>query len=78
MANVTMHKTYTFGLLQKSKQDVSFLKAPIASVIQKLVTWQERLNERASLRDADAHLLQDMGITAQAAYREASKPFWVN
>ncbi|WP_120496148.1 DUF1127 domain-containing protein [Kiloniella sp. EL199] len=77
MANVTMHKTYAFGMLQKNKQSVSFLKAPIASIIQKLITWQERLNERASLRDADAHLLLDMGISTQAAQSEASKPFWV-
>ncbi len=78
MANVTMHKTYTFGMLHKNKPGVSFLKAPIASTIQKLMTWQERLSERANLRDADAYLLLDMGISAQAAEREASKPFWVS
>lgn len=78
MANVTMHKTYTFGMLHKNKPGVSFVKAPIASVIQKLITWQERLNERASLRDAEAYLLLDMGISAQAAQQEASKPFWIS
>ncbi|KLN59298.1 hypothetical protein WH96_18465 [Kiloniella spongiae] len=78
MANVTMHKTYTFGMLHKNKPGVSFLKAPITSTTQKLITWQERLNERANLRDADAHLLLDMGISAGAAQREASKPFWIS
>ncbi|KKJ76418.1 hypothetical protein WH95_13110 [Kiloniella litopenaei] len=78
MANVTMHKTYTFGQLHKNRQDVSFFTAPFASIVQKLIMWQDRLSERASLRDADAHLLQDMGITAQAAYQEACKPFWVS
>ncbi len=78
MANVTMHKTYTFGMLHNDKPGVSFLKAPFASVVAQVLAWQDRLSARANLRDADAYLLQDMGISAEAARQEAAKPFWVS
>jgi len=42
-----------------------------------LLQWQERATTRARLRDLDARFLDDVGLSAQEAYREARKPFWV-
>ena len=78
MANVTMYKENTFGLLLNNKPILSFLSAPVATVIEKLLVWQDRLNARDNLRDTDARLLQDMGISTEAANVEAAKPFWIN
>ncbi|WP_419901390.1 DUF1127 domain-containing protein [Kiloniella sp.] len=78
MANVSMHKTYTFGELHNDKLNVPFLMAPFVAVIETLVAWQERLSVRDTLRDQDAHLLSDMGISIEEARSEAAKPFWIN
>ncbi len=78
MANVSMHKTYTFGELHNDKLNVPFLMAPFVAVIGTLFSWQERLSARDSLRDVDARLLSDMGISVEEAKSEAAKPFWIN
>jgi len=36
------------------------------------------LSARDSLRDVDARLLSDMGISVEEAKSEAAKPFWIN
>ena len=41
-----------------------------------LTEWQRRASERAHLRDLEAHLLDDAGLSPQARDREARKPFW--
>jgi len=38
--------------------------------------WRARLAERRHLGRLDAHLLDDIGIDADKARREADKPFW--
>ena len=40
-------------------------------------SWIERSRRRQALSDLDEHQLADIGITQQAAEREAAKPFWV-
>ena len=41
-------------------------------------SWFDRQDERIALREIadDPHLLNDLGLTRDAALREAAKPFW--
>ncbi len=39
-------------------------------------TWETRRQARVALASLDAHLLYDIGISAQTAEAEAAKPFW--
>jgi uncharacterized protein YjiS (DUF1127 family) len=47
---------------------------------QTLQTWMGRRRQRKTLAGLAAemnnHLLQDIGVSQDAAFREASKPFW--
>ncbi len=47
-----------------------------AAVWTLLVIWQERASQRWALAQQTPHRLLDMGITPEAAQKEASKPFW--
>ena len=38
--------------------------------------WRERARQRKVLAELDARMLNDIGITRDAAERESSKPFW--
>jgi uncharacterized protein YjiS (DUF1127 family) len=48
----------------------------VVTVPETLMTWQERAQTRATLRQIDARLLRDMGIDRTSAIHEANKPFW--
>ena len=41
-----------------------------------LMQWQRRSSERTHLRDLDAYLLDDVGMSRTDRDREARKPFW--
>ena len=41
-----------------------------------LLAWHRRAQSRIALSKLDQHLLDDIGISAQAAKSEADKPFW--
>jgi uncharacterized protein YjiS (DUF1127 family) len=41
-----------------------------------LRVWVRRLRTRNQLRELDARLLQDVGITPDEQARECAKPFW--
>ncbi len=49
---------------------------PVQRVIERLLTWQRRANERRHLMQIDDRLLADMGITRADAEHEYRKPFW--
>ena len=53
----------------------SVARAP-STVFGALLTWQMRANQRTRLAEMESHRLEDMGITAGEAQREAAKPFW--
>ncbi len=40
-------------------------------------TWWKRAKTRAELRNLDARLLDDVGLSRQQANEEADKSFWV-
>jgi uncharacterized protein YjiS (DUF1127 family) len=41
-----------------------------------LCTWQHRRRSRRALRQLEERMLKDIGLSREAAAREASKPFW--
>ncbi len=45
-------------------------------LVETLLTWQRRADERDRLATLDPRLLADMGISEAAAAREAAIPFW--
>ena len=47
-------------------------KRPLAWAIRAFATRRQRLH----LEDLDDHLLEDIGIDAATAHREAHRPFW--
>ncbi len=46
------------------------------TLVDTLLTWQRRAEERDRLATLDPRLLSDMGISEAAAAREAAIPFW--
>ena len=46
------------------------------TLVETLLTWQRRADERNRLATLDPRLLADMGISEAAAAREAAIPFW--
>ncbi len=48
----------------------------VQRAIERLLTWQRRVNERRHLMQLDDRLLADMGITRADAEHEYRKPFW--
>ena len=41
-----------------------------------LVLWEQRLNDRDTLRAMDDARLRDAGLSQGQVYRETAKPFW--
>jgi uncharacterized protein YjiS (DUF1127 family) len=41
-----------------------------------LLSWMARARQRRALGELDARLLEDIGVTREAAERESAKPFW--
>ncbi len=50
--------------------------APVRPALPRLRTWLMRLKTRRRLRDLDARLLADVGITEAERWRECAKWFW--
>ncbi|GEM_PF-1681676 len=46
------------------------------TLVETLLTWQRRADERNRLATLDPRLLSDMGISEGEAAREAAIPFW--
>jgi uncharacterized protein YjiS (DUF1127 family) len=52
------------------------LGALALSVLGTVGRWNERHAQRRMLMELDAHMLRDIGITSDVAYREGRKSFW--
>ena len=48
----------------------------LLAIAQPLTTWQRRMRDRDSLQRLPDYLLEDIGLNAVDARREAEKPFW--
>tara|TARA_E500000318_G_scaffold48629_1_gene45750 strand:- start:6070 stop:6321 length:252 start_codon:yes stop_codon:yes gene_type:complete len=46
------------------------------AIVTTLLTWQDRLRQRQSLRELGDRELADMGISRTEVEYEISKPFW--
>lgn len=55
---------------------VSFARRLVLEIVNLLVVWQQRLEDRDCLQRMDAARLRDIGITRLEALRESEKPFW--
>jgi uncharacterized protein YjiS (DUF1127 family) len=53
---------------------------PLATVVFALAVtvlkWEQRRQTRSALRNLSAHHLRDIGLFADEARQEATKPFW--
>ncbi len=45
-------------------------------LIETLLAWQDRANQRHQLAQLDDRALTDIGVSRGAAMAEANKPFW--
>ncbi len=45
-------------------------------IFHTLNKWQERVDMRAQMRELDARLLEDVGLTRLDTQQESNKPFW--
>lgn len=48
----------------------------LVALAQIALTWELRRTGRRSLRNLDAHLLKDIGLSSREARIEADKRFW--
>jgi uncharacterized protein YjiS (DUF1127 family) len=51
-------------------------RSPLQLCRAVLLTWIARARERNALSDLDDRLLDDVGLSREAAEREWRKPFW--
>ena len=55
-------------------------KSAVSRISRVIARWIARSRERWALREIaeanDIHLLKDIGVSREEAFREAEKPFW--
>ena len=61
---------------QKAAADGSNARPHFHHMLQRIRFWMSRRRQCQALADLDDHMLADIGITREAALREANKPFW--
>jgi uncharacterized protein YjiS (DUF1127 family) len=54
----------------------SFARRLVLGIVNLLVVWQQRLEDRACLQGMGEARLRDIGLTRVEARRESEKPFW--
>lgn len=75
----TINQTYSNPVFEAPRQTRQFggsIAREIMGVLDTVLLWQQRANDRAHLRTMNDHLLADMGISPADARRESAKPFW--
>ncbi|EKE43927.1 hypothetical protein OCGS_1908 [Oceaniovalibus guishaninsula JLT2003] len=55
---------------------LSHATAPRRPLLERLADWQSLYRQRHALAALDAGRLRDLGLTAQQARAEASRPVW--
>ena len=55
-------------------------KSAVGRISRTIARWIARSRQRRALREiaerSDDHLLKDIGVSREEAFREADKPFW--
>ncbi len=64
------------GASQSALDAIARLARLPLAILETLLVWQERDQQRRHLAALDDRLLSDMGISRAAAAREAAIPFW--
>jgi uncharacterized protein YjiS (DUF1127 family) len=52
------------------------LPSVLRKLIETMAVWIVRRRQRQALAELDDHLLDDVGLSREQAYREAARPFW--
>lgn len=69
--------TSTGSAASKSLRAFARVRRFIVNILQILVIWQERVEQRNALRELGEHVLKDIGVSHADAYKESRKPFWL-
>ncbi len=65
------------GSLVPASRRASTARRPVQpSIWQRVLRWNRVARERRRLLHLDPHMLQDIGLSPEEAYREATRPFW--
>ena len=75
----TLHQTFNSSVFDAPRPDRlhgGSIARVARGLLDTVLLWQQRANDRAHLSTMNGHLLADMGISAGDARREAAKPFW--
>lgn len=52
------------------------LRDVVAAVIEQVLVWHERAQQRRQLQSLSDHMLRDLGIGRAEVAAETAKPFW--
>jgi uncharacterized protein YjiS (DUF1127 family) len=76
-ARTLLPRSIAPGALSHSKAQLGRLVAGARSTVDR---WSARSRQRRALREiaerSDLHLLRDIGVSQEEAFREADKAFW--
>jgi uncharacterized protein YjiS (DUF1127 family) len=76
MSTPIAHRDVAASALSRSKTRISVIAVTRSTVGR----WFARSRQRRALREIaernDFHLLKDIGVSQEEAFREADKPFW--
>ena len=77
MAPPSLKAEFSSYIYQASPHGTVVLLWTLAETLaHEIRRWRDRAETRRALRDLDAHLLKDVGLTRAQALNEAAKPFW--
>ncbi len=71
MATISYGKTY--GTVSRP---LATVRQGLVKIVDRLLVWQRRADERVSLGQMDDHMLKDIGLNRSDVMRESAKPFW--
>lgn len=80
--NVETKSIPNYSISRPGRFDLSFadslrvLRRVATGIVDLLLTWQERANQRFRLEQMNDHMLKDLGISRADVYHETAKPFW--
>jgi uncharacterized protein YjiS (DUF1127 family) len=78
MTNLTFHRPLAAAGAVRAGEDSAASR--ITRCSRMIARWIARSSQRRALHDIDErndiHLLRDIGISQEEAFREADKPFW--